>query len=78
MEPDVSTLNQWGHFSQIVWKGSSSVGCYTADCSATGLGNTGGGIPPYFTVCNYSPAGKSVLVILEDRVWREMECADIW
>ena len=57
-EPDVNTLGQWGHFSQIVWKGSGSVGCYTADCSAGGLQNAGPPIPPYFTVCNYSPAGE--------------------
>ncbi|EXJ55111.1 hypothetical protein A1O7_08036 [Cladophialophora yegresii CBS 114405] len=62
-EPDVTTLNQWGHFSQIVWKGSLSVGCYTADCSSGGLTNAGPPIPPYFTVCNYSPAGKSTSFI---------------
>ncbi|KAJ9612935.1 hypothetical protein H2200_002876 [Cladophialophora chaetospira] len=57
-EPDVTTLNQWGHFSQIVWKGSASVGCYTADCSSGGLTNAGPPIPPYFTVCNYAPPGN--------------------
>ena len=57
-EPDVSKLNLWGHFSQIVWKGSTSVGCYTADCSSSGLQNAGPPIPPYFTVCNYAPPGE--------------------
>ncbi|KAK6079449.1 scp-like extracellular protein [Seiridium cupressi] len=56
-EPDVSTVGQWGHFSQIVWKGTSSVGCYTYDCSSAGLQNAVG-IPPEFTVCNYAPAGN--------------------
>jgi hypothetical protein len=56
-EPEVNTLGQWGHFSQIVWKGSTRVGCYTADCSSGGLGNAGPPISPYFTVCNYQPAG---------------------
>ncbi|KAK6082307.1 scp-like extracellular protein [Seiridium cupressi] len=56
-EPDVSTVGQWGHFSQIVWKGTSSVGCYTYDCSSAGLQNAIG-IPPEFTVCNYAPAGN--------------------
>jgi hypothetical protein len=60
MEPDLSTFGEWGHFTQIVWKSSSSVGCYTADCSATGLVNAGPPIPPYFTVCNYEPAGNFV------------------
>jgi hypothetical protein len=64
MEPDLSTFGEWGHFTQIVWKSSSSVGCYTADCSATGLVNAGPPIPPYFTVCNYEPAGKSAPVAL--------------
>lgn len=60
-EPNLDTLNEWGHFSQIVWLGSDSVGCYTADCSATGLGNIDSdstGIRPFFTVCNYGPPGK--------------------
>jgi hypothetical protein len=55
---DESAFDGWGHFSQIVWKGSTKVGCATYDCSAQGLANTGGNVPPYFTVCNYSPAGK--------------------
>lgn len=57
-EPDTSTLNQWGHFSQIVWQNTGSVGCYTQDCSTVGLTNAGPPIPPFFTVCNYSPPGK--------------------
>lgn len=56
-EPDLSKLSLWGHFTQIVWKSSLTVGCYTNDCSATGLQNAAG-IPPYFTVCNYAPPGK--------------------
>ena len=59
-EPDTSTLHAWGHFSQIVWKDTESVGCYTTDCTASGLGNISpsSGIRPFFTVCNYSPPGK--------------------
>ncbi|KAK4937904.1 hypothetical protein LTR10_021545 [Elasticomyces elasticus] len=59
-EPNYNTLDDWGHFSQIVWKGSSSVGCYTANCTATGLQNSNAGVQPFFTVCNYSPAGNVV------------------
>lgn len=62
-EPDTSTLNGWGHFSQIVWKDQDSVGCYTTDCTNQpgGLGNvaSNSGIQPFFTVCNYNPPGKS-------------------
>jgi hypothetical protein len=59
-EPVISTLSQWGHFSQIVWKNTAAVGCYSYDCSATGLKNTVGTILPYFTVCNYSPQGNII------------------
>lgn len=55
---DAQAFDGWGHFSQIVWKGSAKVGCATYDCSAQGLQNTGSSVPPYFTVCNYSPAGN--------------------
>ncbi|KAI0175367.1 CAP domain-containing protein [Pestalotiopsis sp. NC0098] len=57
-EPNTTEVGLWGHFSQIVWSSTTSVGCYTQDCSATGLKNTGGGISPWFSVCNYAPAGN--------------------
>lgn len=64
-EPDTSTLHEWGHFSQIVWKDQASVGCYTTDCTNNpgGLGNIdpSSGIRPIFTVCNYDPPAKSRL-----------------
>ncbi|KAK5447892.1 hypothetical protein LTS15_009391 [Exophiala xenobiotica] len=60
MEPDLNTLNEWGHFTQIVWKSTTAVGCYTADCSATGLQNVAGNVQPYFTVCNYAPPGNFI------------------
>ncbi|KIW12569.1 hypothetical protein PV08_09846 [Exophiala spinifera] len=59
-EPDLDTLGQWGHFTQIVWKNTAAVGCYTADCSATGLQNVAGNVQPFFTVCNYAPPGNFV------------------
>lgn len=34
------------------------MGCATVDCSASGLGGVGSNVPPYFTVCNYFPAGN--------------------
>ncbi|KIW94294.1 uncharacterized protein Z519_05610 [Cladophialophora bantiana CBS 173.52] len=60
MEPPLNTLSQWGHFTQIVWKSTNSVGCYTADCSSGGLANAGPPIPAYFTVCNYAPPGNVI------------------
>ncbi|KIV92754.1 hypothetical protein PV10_04023 [Exophiala mesophila] len=56
-EPSMANFHLWGHFSQIVWKSTTSVGCATQYCP-NGLANTGGGVSPYFTVCNYSPPGN--------------------
>ena len=58
-QPSMSNFDHWGHFSQIVWKGTTQVGCYTKDCSGQGLANTGGNVSPYFTVCNYKSPGES-------------------
>ena len=55
-EPVIGDFTMWGHFTQVVWKSTDSIGCYTADCTAGGLANAGG-IPPFFTVCNYAPPG---------------------
>lgn len=53
--PDMSLFEKWGHFSQIVWKGTEQVGCATVVCDS--LGNVDSTEPLPFTVCNYSPAG---------------------
>lgn len=52
-----SGFEQWGHFSQLVWKNTREVGCATVHCPG-GVGNTGKHVPPYFTVCNYKPPGN--------------------
>lgn len=60
-EPDVDTYPSWGYLTQIVWKPTIQVGCYTADCSANGLEfpeGDGDGVPDYFTICNYKGPGK--------------------
>lgn len=57
-QPDMSNFGHWGHFSQIVWKDTTKIGCATYDCSATGLANTGSNVPPHFTVCNYGTPGN--------------------
>ncbi|KAH8648653.1 CAP domain-containing protein [Xylariales sp. PMI_506] len=56
-EPNINTASAWGHFSQIVWRSTTQVGCYTYDCSPKG-GLQNSILPPYYTVCNYLPAGK--------------------
>lgn len=53
--PAMDAFDKWGHFSQIVWKGTTHVGCATVVCPS--LGNAGGSNVP-FTVCNYSPPGN--------------------
>ncbi|KAI0160892.1 CAP domain-containing protein [Hypoxylon sp. FL1284] len=55
---DLSNFASWGHFSQIVWASTLSVGCAVEYCP-NGLANAPG-IPPYLTVCDYSPAGNIV------------------
>lgn len=54
--PNMSNFEQWGHFSQIVWKDTTSIGCATYECST--LENVSSDVEPYFTVCNYYPAGN--------------------
>ena len=39
-DPDTSNFEKWGHFSQIVWSDTTSVGCYTYDCSPSGQSAT--------------------------------------
>lgn len=61
-QPDMTDFHVWGHFTQLVWKSTTKVGCYTTDCSSQGLANVGGNVPPFFTVCNYDAPGKSHLL----------------
>lgn len=55
--PPMADFGAWGHFSQVVWNGSTTVGCATQQCSS-GVSNTGDGVPPYLTVCNYKGPGN--------------------
>ncbi|KAM3414527.1 hypothetical protein BST61_g9686 [Cercospora zeina] len=43
-----------GHFSQLVWRNTTSIGCAEVEC------NTGGdkGVKGKFLVCEYDPAGN--------------------
>ncbi|EON61764.1 hypothetical protein W97_00980 [Coniosporium apollinis CBS 100218] len=59
-DPDMGNFHGWGHFSQIVWKETTAVGCHTFDCSAREgkLANVGANVAPFFTVCNYKKPGN--------------------
>jgi hypothetical protein len=57
--PDMGNFDAWGHFSQVVWKGSDRCGCATQFCPA---GSPMGGMDSWFTVCNYGGAGKSLRI----------------
>ncbi|KAL2813663.1 CAP domain-containing protein [Aspergillus granulosus] len=54
--PDMSLFEKWGHFSQIVWKDTTQVGCATVVCDSLGNVDSATAVP--FTVCNYSPPGN--------------------
>ena len=43
-----------GHFSQLVWRGTRTVGCGWTDCSSS----HSGGVDGVLLVCNYFPAGN--------------------
>ncbi|EED14813.1 SCP-like extracellular protein, putative [Talaromyces stipitatus ATCC 10500] len=54
--PDMSKFEKWGHFSQIVWLDTTSVGCATVTCQPLAESHSSLALP--FTVCNYYPAGN--------------------
>lgn len=49
---DYSSANTYNHFTQVVWKGSSSVGCAYKDCRAENWG--------LYVVCEYDPPGNVI------------------
>jgi hypothetical protein len=53
--PDMTNFGSWGHFSQVVWASSSSVGCASQLCPAGTIFTT---YQSWFTVCNYVVAGE--------------------
>lgn len=56
-QPPMTNFEHWGHFSQVVWNNSQTVGCATVKCP-NGVKNVGSNVLPYFTVCNYKPPGN--------------------
>lgn len=58
-DPSMTDFDSWGHFSQIVWLDTTSVGCATVTCDP--LANSGSSLSLPYTVCNYYPAGTLFL-----------------
>ncbi|CZR56470.1 uncharacterized protein PAC_06358 [Phialocephala subalpina] len=55
--PDMTIFSGWGHFSQVVWKGSATVGCASQFCATNTIFP---GFASWFTVCNYTPQGNYI------------------
>ena len=54
-QPDMSDFSLWGHFTQMVWKKTTSVGCHVQYCPP---GTMSPNMGAFFSVCNYSPPGN--------------------
>jgi hypothetical protein len=57
-DPEMSDFENWGHFSQVVWKGTTTVGCASQFCASGDGSIFTGDYSGWFTVCNYGPAGN--------------------
>jgi hypothetical protein len=54
--PDLAKFAGYGHFTQLVWSGSATVGCASRFCAA---GTIFSGVGSWFTVCNYVAPGTT-------------------
>lgn len=60
--PASASLYDWGHFTQVVWKDASKVGCATVRCGPGSVLS----LQSWYTVCNYNPPGETALPLLFD------------
>lgn len=56
--PNMDQFESWGHYTQLIWKESTEVGCAVQFCPK---GTMMSGLDAWYMVCNYHPAGKSSL-----------------
>lgn len=49
---DYSAANSYDHFTQVVWKGTTKLGCAYKDCSSQGWAK--------YVICEYDPAGNVI------------------
>ncbi|RSL49318.1 hypothetical protein CDV31_007695 [Fusarium ambrosium] len=52
--PDGMDIQLYGHFTQVVWKDTTKVGCATVKCPAGSVLQ----YPSWYTVCNYKSQGN--------------------
>lgn len=57
--PDMNKFGSVGHFTQIVWKASTTVGCASQFCPK---GTIWADYESWFTVCNYVAQGMFFLI----------------
>ncbi|KXX76232.1 Protein PRY2 [Madurella mycetomatis] len=55
--PPMENFNDWGSFTQVIWRATRDVGCATAFCPSGSLAE---GMPGWLTVCNYYPPGNVI------------------
>ncbi|KAL2269304.1 hypothetical protein VTJ83DRAFT_1488 [Remersonia thermophila] len=53
--PNWDRFADFGHFTQLIWKNTQEVGCFTYLCPAGTMLDT---MSSWYTVCNYSPSGN--------------------
>ena len=53
--PDGGFSESTGHYTQLVWKNTTRVGCGAVNCDNSHVAN---GIDGWFTVCEYNPPGN--------------------
>lgn len=58
-DPDMTNFEEWGHYSQVVWKSTTGVGCAAQFCDKGTIFDDMGS---WFSVCNYFPAGKPLIL----------------
>ncbi len=58
--PDMSNFEGFGHYTQLVWKDTQQVGCYSNFCPK---GTIYTDMDSWLTVCNYYPAGMNPFML---------------
>lgn len=56
--PDMKDFESWGHYTQVIWKDSTEIGCAVQWCPK---GTMVGDMDSWYMVCNYHPVGKSCI-----------------